>query len=90
MKGRGKNSNLSIYARSLSLNVGVLDKVFSNGDIITPAIVIEKKLVSARKSSRPTIKILSGGDLTKKIIFSGFVVSTKAKEKIEKAGGSVA
>ncbi len=80
----------SIYTKSISVNVGVLDKSFSNGDSITPSTLIEKGVISGRKGTRPFVKVLSGGEISKKLNVSGCLVSVSAKEKIEKAGGSVA
>jgi len=35
------------------------------------------------------VKIVAGGNLKKKLSFSGLKVSSTAKEAIEKAGGSI-
>lgn len=80
----------SIYARSLSINVGDLEAVFSNGDSVTPTTIAEKGALSVRKGTKVDVKILGGGELTKKITVSGCLVSASAKDKIEKAGGTVA
>jgi large subunit ribosomal protein L15 len=36
------------------------------------------------------VKILGDGEITKKLVVTGCSVSASAREKIEKAGGSVA
>ena len=80
----------SIYAKSGAVNVGALEGVFSNGDNVTPVAIVEKGLVTSRKGSKLSVKILGGGELTKKLSISGCLVSASAKEKIEKAGGTIA
>ena len=55
-----------------------------------PTILRERGLVKARKGKMPVVKILGDGDVTKKFVIVGCAVSGSAKEKIEKAGGSVA
>ncbi len=79
----------SIQEKATAVNVGDLDKAFSAGDAVTPTILLEKGLVGARKGSRPIVKILGGGELSKKLAVSGCKVSASAQAKIEKAGGSV-
>ncbi len=90
LRGHGKNSNKSIQGKATPVNVGDLEKAFSNNDSVTPAILVEKKVISIRRGVRPNVKILAGGELTKKLSISGCTVSVAAKIKVEKAGGSVA
>lgn len=71
------------------VNVGVLETSFATGDKINPKVLIEKGIVSLRNGKIPKVKILSQGELSKKMIVEGCLVSKGAKEKIEKAGGSV-
>jgi large subunit ribosomal protein L15 len=67
----------------------ILEKVFSKGDIINPNILVEKKLVARIKGKTPKVKVLATGELTKALIFENCIISKKAKEIIEKSGGSV-
>ncbi len=80
----------SIYAKSTAINVGMFEKAFSNGDSITPKVIAEKGLITSHKGAKLFVKILGGGELTKKLTVSGCLVSASAKAKIEKAGGTVA
>lgn len=66
-----------------------LERVFSAGDTVTPVVLLERGLVSARKGERPAVKILGDGDITKKLSVKDCFVSGSAREKIEKAGGSI-
>ena len=47
------------------------------------------KVISTLEGKIPQVKILAGGDITKKISVENCIVSKEAKAKIEKAGGSV-
>jgi large subunit ribosomal protein L15 len=72
------------------LNVSVLEANFAAGDTINAKVLVERGLVKARGGKTPAIKILGDGELTKKLSLSGLKLSGSAKEKIEKAGGSIA
>lgn len=73
---------LTVYA----VNVGDLDALFAAGDEITPEKLAKADLAKGRFDQ---IKILGEGELTKKLTVSAHRFSATAKEKIEKAGGSV-
>ncbi len=65
------------------VNVGDLEKLTG---AVTKEILLEKGLI--RKKNAP-VKILGNGDITAKLQVSIDAVSKTAKEKIEKAGGTV-
>ncbi|RME78820.1 MAG: 50S ribosomal protein L15 [Planctomycetota bacterium] len=73
----------------LEVNVGDLEKHFESGSEVTPDILVEKRLVKMKKSHPLPIKILGFGELTKNLKVTAHRFSKSAKEKIEKAGGSV-
>ncbi len=68
------------------VNVDILAKNFKEGATITADILKETGLV---RKSAGNIKVLAKGEVTKKFIIEGLKMSPSAKEKIEKAGGSV-
>ncbi len=72
--------------KKLVINLNKLELNFKDGDRITVQILKEKRLI--RKESQP-VKILSEGELTKKITIENLEISKRAQEKIEKAGGKV-
>lgn len=76
----------SFYPKAKVLNLDILEKYFNDGDIVNSGALKEKGLVSARAEK---IKILGGGELTKKLEIEGLAVSASAKAKIEAKGGSV-
>ncbi|HEX7358883.1 MAG TPA: 50S ribosomal protein L15 [Bryobacteraceae bacterium] len=65
------------------INVGALEKL--EGDNFTPETLVERGLVKKRNAG---LKVLGGGDLTRKISVRAHVYSKSALEKIEKAGGT--
>ena len=67
------------------VNVGDLEQ-FDAGTTIDEGLLRERKLI---RGSHDGLKILANGELTKKISITANRVSAGAKEKIEKAGGSV-
>ena len=91
LRGRGIGGLISIQAKPLVVNLASLEKAFAAGDTISPKTLIERGLIRTRKnvSISPIVKILGDGELTKKFVISGCVVSGSAKAKIEKAGGSI-
>ena len=90
LRGRGVNSFKSFAEKPAVLNVGRLDVIFSPGATVTRESLLEKNAISRVRGKLPAVKILGEGEITKKLSLSGLLVSAVAKEKIEKAGGSVA
>jgi len=68
------------------VNLKDLDKVFKDGEVITPVLLKTKGLVKTTKNG---IKILGQGKLNKKLTIKANKFSNSAKEAIEKAGGKV-
>ena len=90
LRGRGVNQNKPVTDISAVVNTAALEAHFSANEAITPTTLIEKGLVSTFSGNVPSIKILGDGEVTKAFKVSGCAISSSAKEKIEKAGGSVA
>jgi len=68
------------------INVGQLDEVFEDGSLINEEALRSQGIVKGRYDG---IKILGSGNLSKKLNISVDKISISAKEKIEKAGGSI-
>jgi len=90
LRGRGISGLISIQNKPSVVNVASLERMFAAGDAVTPMTLLERGLVRGRKGTTPTVKILGDGEITKKLSVSGCVVSSAAKEKIEKVGGTIA
>lgn len=79
----------SIQDKAFPVNLRAIEKAYSAGEKVNPATLISKGVVEFRGGRKPIVKILSVGEMTKKVIVSGCKVSATAKAKIEKAGGTV-
>lgn len=76
----------SLAREMFVVNVGSLEKAFAKGGEVNLSVLKEIGIIPKTAAQA---KILSKGDLTVALKVSGLTVSTVAKEKIEKAGGSV-
>ena len=78
---RGFNN---IFAKPLTaINLAVLNR-FEDGAVVDAAALIEAGIISSCPNG---LKVLSNGNLTKKITVKAAAFSASAKEKIEQAGG---
>ena len=68
------------------VNVGLLEDSFDEGALINDQSLREQGIVKGKYDG---IKILGAGEVSKKFRLSVNKVSDSAKEKIEKAGGSI-
>lgn len=92
MRGHGKNRARTVNSgkvRAQGVNLGVLESIFSDGDMVNPRILVQKGVVRNMKGKTPIVKILGNGALTKKLTIEKCTASKSARESIEKAGGTV-
>ena len=76
----------SLHPNNQVVKLSVLQERLDDGTKINPGLLFEKNLIS--KLDQP-VKILFDGDLKKKFEIFECLVSAKAKEAIEKAGGKI-
>ena len=69
-----------------AINLDILDTNFKDNDTVSLETLKKKALIAQRATS---VKILSDGLLTKKLVIENIPVSKKAIEKIQSAGGSI-
>lgn len=92
-KRRGESASgslKSIQGPVAVINIAILEKAFASGESVNPKSLLKKGIIETIRGKKPTVKILSVGDLTKKLTVTDCQVSAEAKTKIEKAGGSAA
>lgn len=83
----GKGFNNKAFSTKLAIvNLATLEKKFASGAEVSEATLRQAGIV---KGVWDGVKILGQGDITKALTISACAVSASAKEKIEKAGGSV-
>ncbi len=89
LRGRGVNQNKPVSDALKVINLAVLETSYAANETVSPATMIQKGIVVTASGRVPKIKILGDGELTKALTFAGCTISGSAKEKIEKAGGSI-
>jgi large subunit ribosomal protein L15 len=70
---------------TVPVNVRDLDR-FDAGAEVTPESLVEQGLL---KNTKVDVKILGNGEISKKLTIRVHAISASAREKIEKAGGTV-
>lgn len=69
-----------------AVNINILNDNYKSGESVTMESLKEKALIAKRTKN---VKILGMGEIKKKITVNGLPISDGAREKIEKAGGTV-
>jgi large subunit ribosomal protein L15 len=72
--------------QTVPVNLRDLERVFEDGAEATLEAMVEKGLI---RNTRTDVKVLGQGELTKKLAVTAHSFSASAREKIERAGGSV-
>ena len=80
-------SNYPFKKEYVCINVELLETKYNDGETVNKASLVEKGFISSKSNS--LVKILGNGEITKKLTVEVDKVSASAKDKIEKAGGSV-
>jgi large subunit ribosomal protein L15 len=70
---------------TIPVNVAALER-FDDGAEVTPEALVEKGLL---KNTKTDVKLLGNGELKKKLTVRVHAISATAREKVEKAGGTV-
>ncbi|MBI4093920.1 50S ribosomal protein L15 [Candidatus Kaiserbacteria bacterium] len=88
-RGFGKNRGRTVDSTRPSphaLPLGRLDTLFESGAIVSLHTLRDRGALSRGSKA---VKIVSGGEITKKLSVEGIPVSSSARSAIEKAGGSI-
>jgi len=92
LRGHGVNRAKTVNAEKelpVVVNVSKLEAAFEAGATVSPKTLVTAGVVASVKKRAPKVKLLGNGDVTKKLVVEDCQLSQSAKEKIEKAGGSV-
>lgn len=84
-KSKGKRKK----EKAVILNLEILEKEFKPREKITPQTLLERGIISKIKGRIPKVKILGRGEIKKSLKIEGCLISKPAKEKVEKAGGTI-
>ena len=82
---RGFN-NINFKTKVEVVNLAQIEKAFNDGDIVTEEAL---RLAGLINRACEVVKVLGQGELTKKVTIAVGTISASAKEKVEKAGGSI-
>ena len=80
---RGFN-NKNFAVRYATINISDLNNFFNDGDVVTPEILFERKIL---KKELNGVKILGNGNLDKKLTIKAHRFTSAAVTKINDAGG---
>lgn len=70
----------SIHPKKHTVTLSALDRVLSDGDVVTRALLVEKRLVG-KKALLHGVKILATGTLTKKLSLGADVLVSETAKK---------
>lgn len=87
-KLRGYNFN-SVKTKPVAVNIETLEANFAASDVVSPRTLVRAEVVRKRNGQIPNVKILAGGELTKKLTVVDCQLSGAAREAIQAAGGTV-
>ena len=74
----------------ISVNIGRISEVCSDGDIVTREMLIDRGIIKGGKSKKSFfIKVLGEGVCDKKLTVCAYAFSATARRMIEEAGGNV-
>ena len=84
---RSRGFSNSVFKQEYEVvSLDVISANFEDGDVVTLDALRDAGLV---KGFNAQAKILSNGELTKKVVIDGLKVSASAIEKIKAAGGEI-
>ena len=89
LRGRGINANKPVGRPVVAVNLGRLDANFQAGEEVNPKALAEKAIIRRVNGRVPEVKILGGGEITKKLVIADCFLSLAAKDKLMAAGGVV-
>ena len=79
-------SNYPFKEEYQAVSLATIEAVYENGDVVSNETLKERGVI---KGKNTVAKILSDGDLNKKVTIEGLKCSKVAAEKIQAAGGEV-
>ena len=75
--------------KATPIQLKVIEAKYLAGEVVSPTTLFAKGLIEMTAGKKPIVKILSDGEITKKVTIEDCKISAKAKEKVLKAGGNV-
>ena len=92
-KRRGHNKNRARGVRyqrpTRSVTLRMLNSNFEAGSMVSPSILVQKRLIAPVWGQIPTVKIVSTGEVSVALNVTKCLASESARQKIEAAGGTL-
>ncbi len=88
-KLRGYKFNPIKKENIVAVNLSTINDKFKKDEVVSPVLLVEKKIIRRSSGKFPVVKILGNGVIDKSLVFKNCVFSESAKEKIEKSGGKI-
>ena len=92
-KRRGHNKNRARGVRNKkavrSVTLRILEKNFIKNEMVTPKILVTKKIITRVSGAIPQVKIVATGEITIPLTIQKCILSVNAKQKVEAAKGVV-
>lgn len=92
LRGHGINRARTVNSSReacVPVNLDTLDKVFKDGESVTPSELAIRKVISKKSGVLPKVKILARGKIEKKLTIKDCIISENAKKLLESAGGKI-
>ena len=92
LRGHNKNRARTVVIfrnPTATVTFNRLEKNFKDGDVVSPKVLRDKKLLRKVKGNLPRVKIVARGDFTRKLVFKNCVMSETATTKIKEVGGKI-
>ena len=90
LRGHGKNRARTVRRRQpFNVSINLTDLQSIDTKVISPKVICKKDYIASKKGRHMTVKVLGSGTIDKPVTVVGCLVSKTAKDKIEKAGGTV-
>ncbi len=80
---------LPAVGRAIAVPLARLKYNFVAGEVVSPASLSAKRLISAKTLRRGTVKLIGSTSLTVALVVENCLITPSAKKIIEKAGGKV-
>ena len=75
-----KGAKFLKHKPKIALNLGDVERICQDGDVLDAKFLVEKKLI---KNPKTRIKILSDGELTKRVNLDNCSISKNAQKKLD-------
>ncbi|OGG44441.1 hypothetical protein A2841_00520 [Candidatus Kaiserbacteria bacterium RIFCSPHIGHO2_01_FULL_48_10] len=90
-RGYGRNRSRTVVPQvsAIAVDLDMISAHFKDGDVVSGKTLAAKGIIRKVSGRVPQVKIVGDGTLAKKLSFENVSLSASAKEKMEKAGGSM-